>query len=129
MFNVLEQSDNTETVLVVSHGMLMCRFFAGLNDDTFSNLCTVSNWTRDCFAMVHNTSCTSLTVEFNSDNKPVLTFGKVLSTEHLEGLEDEGHGPFQHPGKHLSSEERSQLIEKVRKTPGAANDIPGCAPV
>lgn len=123
-----------ETVLVVSHGLLMRRFLVGLNDGSFSDICTVSNWNQKCGSVVENTCCTIFNVEFSNDaDKPVITFEKIHDKGHLEMLSADNNNADGAEGHkstfNVSKEEKMKFIQEVLKIPGGAEELSGCVQV
>lgn len=136
LFNTLKHSSKPETVLIVSHGLLMRRFLVGLNDGSFSEICTVSNWNKKCASVVENTCCTIFKVEFSSTNdtgKPVLTFDKIHDKEHLDKLTKDNNNSDGTDGNkstfNVSKEEKMKFIQEVLKIPGGAEELSGCVQV
>jgi len=128
LFEMLKAAEKGETVLIVSHGLLMRRLLVGLSDGTFSDLCTVSNWTSKCASVIHNTSCTTFLIEFSQDSpKPIITFDKIHDIEHLSKIpasphKDEG----QKSTFNVTQEEREHFIAQAMKIPNAKEQLSGC---
>jgi len=129
LLETLKTSEKEETVLIVSHGLLMRRFLVAMSDGTFSDLCTVSNWTPKCSSVIPNTSCTTFLIEFSKDSpKPIITFDKIHDVEHLSKIpasphkKDEG----QKSTFNITQEEREQFIAQAMKIPNAKEQLSGC---
>jgi len=128
LFETLKASEKEETVLIVSHGLLMRRLLVGLSDGSFSDLCIASNWTPKCVSVIHNTSCTTFTIEISKDSpKPIITFDKIHDIEHLSTIptspqKDEG----QKSTFNVTKEEKEHFIAQAMKIPNAKEQLSGC---
>jgi len=133
LFDELRQSETPETVLIVSHGLMMRRFLVGL-EGTFEDLCSVSNFSPKCRSVIENTACTTFTVEYpENQQKPVVTFLKVHDTEHLQELNRQAEANGEEGPKQakfaINEEEKKKLVQMILSIPGAKEQASGCIQV